>query len=43
MEIKLTKFKITMENMRNTLYGINSRLETTEKRLLNLEDRKENF
>lgn len=29
--------------MRNMLDGINSRLETTEKRLVNLKDRKENL
>lgn len=42
MKIKI-KFKIIMYNMINILDGINTRLETTEKRLVNLKDRKENF
>lgn len=42
MKIKI-KFKIIMYNMINILDGISSRLETTEKRLVNLQDRKENF
>ena len=42
MKIKI-KFKIILYNMINILDGINTRLETTEKRLVNLKDRKENF